>query len=378
MKSATLFARDSSKTIVKTAPKQTRDRKGAGFSLAAGDCHDFAPQWNQQVEMGLHGAKLADCPPTTVFTQARNGADASIVGNEPAPPSPLADARGSGQSPDHEGAGLSRRTLLGRALFGAAPLLFVRRLTGQTKQEMGRQHVHDALDALGGKKFLDIRNQIASGRAYSFYNSRVRGLARITVYDRFDDMQPNMPAEWLPLARREVYTEKGDFFSLFVNGKGWEVTFQGARPLPLDMLQRYRLGVRRDFFYFLRYRLEENGLYFYNPGMEIVDNTPTNAVEISDAEGETITVYLKQSDGLPHMGLYTRRDPKTRTPYEEKSIWSKYKVVETGATIPWNIRRERDGEAVFEQFASEVLVNTEIKPEIFRLPGDAKLLDPDP
>ncbi len=35
---------------------------------AAGDCHDFAPQWNQQVEMEPQGARLADCPPTTVFT----------------------------------------------------------------------------------------------------------------------------------------------------------------------------------------------------------------------------------------------------------------------------------------------------------------------
>lgn len=265
-----------------------------------------------------------------------------------------------------------------RALLVAAPFVFVRRLTGQTAQDKGRQHVYDALDALGGRKFLDIRDQAASGRAYSFYNASVRGLARITVYERFDEMQPNMPDDWLPVSRREVYTEKGDYFSLFVNGKGWEVTFQGARPLPLDMIQRYRVGVRRDFFYFLRYRLNENGLYFYSPGMEIVDNTPTNAVEISDGEGETIKVFLRQSDALPHMGLYTRRDPKTRIPFEEKSIWSKYRAVETGATIPWNIRKERDGEVVFEQFAGEVKVNTGVNPEIFKLPSDAKLLDAEP
>jgi hypothetical protein len=264
-----------------------------------------------------------------------------------------------------------------RAILAAAPLVFVRRLTGQTAQEKGRQYVQDALDAMGGQKFLDIHTQVAEGRAYSFYNASVRGLARITVYERFEPMQPNMPNDWLPVSRREVYTEKGDYYSLFVNGKGWEVTFQGARPLPEDMINRYRLGVRRDFFYFLRYRLNEKGLYFYSPGMEIVDNTPTNAVEISDSEGETITVYLKQSDGLPHTGVYTRRDPKTRIPFEEKSIWSKYRGVETGAIIPWNIRKERDGEVVFEQFASSVNVNTEIKPEIFQLPSDVKLLDPD-
>ena len=289
----------------------------------------------------------------------------------PSLPCPL---KSHGREPmDSAVASVSRRTLL-----AAAPLVFVRRLTGQTAQQKGRRFVEDALDAMGGQKFLDIHNQVAIGRAYSFYNASVRGLARITVYERFDEMQPNMPEDWLPVSRREVYSEKGDYFSLFVNGKGWEVTFQGARPLPLDLIDRYRLSVRRDFLYFLRYRLNENGLYFYNPGMEIVDNTPTNTVEISDSEGETITVYLRQSDALPHTGLYTRRDPKTRIPFEEKSIYSKYRGVETGALIPWNIRKERDGEVVFEQFASEVRVNTDIKPEIFQLPSDAKLLDPEP
>ena len=155
-----------------------------------------------------------------------------------------------GTSVRHKGASTrspERSRLSRRTLLAGAPFVFVRRLTGQTAQEKGRQYVHDALDALGGQNFLDIQNQVASGRAYSFYNASVRGLARITVYERFDEMQPNMPEDWLPVSRREVYTEKGDFFSLFVNGKGWEVTFQGARPLPLDMINRYRLSVRRDF-----------------------------------------------------------------------------------------------------------------------------------
>ncbi len=245
----------------------------------------------------------------------------------------------------------------------------------QTRQERGKQLVHQALEKLGGKAFLSIGNLAISGRAYSFYNARVRGLARISVYDRFDPMQPNADAEWLPVSRREVYNEKGDYYSLFLNGKGWEVTFQGARILPTDVLDRYRIGVRRDFFYFLRYRLDEPGLYYYNPGMEIVDNEPTDAVEITDAEGEAITIYFRQNDGLPHQQIYTRRDPKTRIPFEEKSIWSKYRRV-AGALLPWNIRKERDGEVIYEQFASTVEANTQLKPQIFELPKGAAILEP--
>ena len=261
-----------------------------------------------------------------------------------------------------------REILAGAAGLAAAPL------RAETAQEKGRRLVTKAYDALGGDAFREIFSQTTRGRAYSFYRANVRGLARITVYDRYEPMQPNADADWLPVSRKEIYTEKGDFYSLFVNGKGWEVTFQGARPLPEDMTLRYRIGVRRDFLYFLRYRLDEPGLYFYYTGLEIVDNIPTESVEISDSEGETITVYLRQGDGLPHLSRYLRRDPKPRIPYEETTIWSKYRPASGGIVLPWNIRKERDGEKIYEQFASEVTINDQLEPKIFQLPRGIEML----
>ena len=267
----------------------------------------------------------------------------------------------------------SRRRFL--ALPAAAALAPA--LRAESSQEKGKRLVLEALEAMGGDRFLEVHNQVTTGRAYSFYNARVRGLARITIYERFEPMQPNQDADWLPLQRKEIYTEKGDYYSLFLNGKAWEVTFQGARPFPLDMIDRYRIGARRDFLYFLRYRLQEEGLYYYHTGMEIVDNLPTEAVEITDSEGETITVYLRQSDGLPHMAHYLRRDPKTRIPFEEKTIWSKYREASNGAILPWNVRRERDGDQVYEQFASDVQINQDIPQKVFELPSGITMLDPE-
>ena len=82
-----------------------------------------------------------------------------------------------------------------------------------------------------------------------------------------------------------------------------------------------------------------------------------------------------RNDGLPHQQIYTRRDPKTRIPFEEKSIWSKYREV-NGAMLPWNIRKERDGDVIYEQFASRVEANQQLKPKIFQLPKGAAILDP--
>lgn len=250
-------------------------------------------------------------------------------------------------------------------------------LAAETRQERARRLVDQALEAIGGQAFLDIQTQVRAGRAYSFYNRQVRGRARITIYDRFDDPRPEASEDWLPVRRREVYTEKGDYYALFLNGDGYEVTYRGAVPQPEDYMLRYRLGTRRDIFYFLRYRREEPGLYYYFNGTEIIDNVPCHSLDIVDAEGEAITLFVRQSDSLPLEQRYLRRDPKTRIPYEEKTVFGRYRPV--GSTLlPWMVRRERDGEQVFELFAQSYELNRPLGEDLFQLPSDLPLLPPNP
>ena len=249
--------------------------------------------------------------------------------------------------------------------------------SAETKQEKGERLVREAFEAIGGRRFLDVQTQVRSGRAYSFYNRQVRGQARITIYDRFGRMDPEAGEDWLPLKRREVYTEKGDYYALFLNGEGYEVTYRGAVPQPADYMQRYRLASRRDIFYFMRYRMDEPGLYFYHNGTEIVDNVPCDAVDIVDAEGEAISLYVRQSDGLPVQQRYLRRDPQTRIPYEEKSVFGRYKPV-GDVLVPWIVRRERDEERVFELYANSYEINRPLSAGVFSLPNDLPLLPPNP
>ncbi|MDE0123611.1 MAG: hypothetical protein OXN97_03440 [Bryobacterales bacterium] len=250
-------------------------------------------------------------------------------------------------------------------------------LRAETRQEKAERLVREALEGIGGQKFLEIQTQVRSGRAYSFYNRQVRGMARITIYDRFDRVDPDAGDDWLPLRRREVYTEKGDYYALFLNGEGYEVTYRGAVPQPEDYMQRYRLASRRDIFYFLRYRMDEPGLYYYYNGIEIVDNVPCHSLDIVDAEGEAITLFVRQSDGLPVQQLYLRRDPKTRIPYQEKSVFGRYRPAGE-ALLPWIIRRERDDERVFELYAQSFEVNRPLKAAVFALPDGLPLLPPNP
>lgn len=246
-----------------------------------------------------------------------------------------------------------------------------------SRQEQGKQLVLESLKTLGGDAFLKMRNLTQSGRAYAFYRQDLSGLAVFTRYENYEPLPADAPPDWLPVSRRDVYTEKGDYFALYKNGKGWEVTFRGARPLPKDRVEQYRDSMRRNYFYFLRYRLNEPDLYFYYKGTEIINNVPTEAVEISDSGGESVTVNLRMSDHLPVQQVYLRRDPKTRIPYEEKSIYSKYREVD-GVTLPWNVRQERDSEKIFEFFGNATQINQPLNAALFDLGKDVPVLDPLP
>jgi hypothetical protein len=247
----------------------------------------------------------------------------------------------------------------------------------ESRQEQGKQLVLKSIEALGGDEFLKMKNLTQAGRAYAFYRQDLSGLAVFTRYETYEALPDDPPRDWLPVSRRDVYTEKGDYYALFKNGQGWEVTFRGARPLPKERVEQYRDSMRRNYFYFLRYRLDEPDLYFYYKGTEIINNVPTDAVEIADREGESITVNLRMSDHLPVQQVYLRRDPKTRIPSEEKSIYSKYREVD-GVTLPWNIRQERDGEKIFEFFGNSAQINQPLNAGLFELGKDVPVLDPLP
>ena len=96
---------------------------------------------------------------------------------------------------------------------------------------------------------------------------------------------------------------------------------------------------------------------------------PADALDIVDAEGEAVTLYLRQSDRLPLQQEYLRRDPKTRIPYEERSVFGRYKPV-GGALLPWIIRRERDGDKIFELYADSYQVNVALSADLFTVPND--------
>jgi hypothetical protein len=255
----------------------------------------------------------------------------------------------------------------------AALLLPFCLLHAESAQERGKRIVMEALDALGGDRFLSMNDRVESGRAYSFYREKLSGLSIATIYTRY--LPVSKPAE-LAVQERQMFGKHQDFGVLLLeDGEGWDVTFRGARPLPKEQMERYHDTTLHNVLFILRQRLKEPGMIFESQGADVVDNVPVEIVDISDANNEVTTVYFHRSTKLPMRQRFYRRDPKTRERHEEVTIFSKYRDI-GGVQWPFAIQRERDGDKIFVLYSDSVEINKKLPDAEFQLPSDIKKLKP--
>jgi len=267
------------------------------------------------------------------------------------------------------------RSLTVAALMAAA--LMAASVGAQTPDpKKGLELMRQCLAALGGEAFLKMRDRVQTGRAYQFYQSELRGLAVVAYYMRYDFAPSSPEPGWIGVRERRDFGKDRDYGSVFFDGKGYEITFRGARPYSESYMQQYRERVRRDIFYILKYRREEPGMIFESVGTEVIDLQPTDALRITDADNQVLSVYLLKSNHLPLRQEYVRRDRKTRETFRERGHYTKYRTM-GGVQLPWVTLLERDGEKIFEMFVETMEIDKGLEESVFALKKGIKVLPGD-
>ena len=170
----------------------------------------------------------------------------------------------------------------------------------ETNQERGKRVIDQAVAALGGQKFLSMKDRVESGRVYSFYREQLSGLSIAKIYTRYLLFpEPPVPA-YLGVRERQSFGKKKEETAvLFNETEGFEITYRGARPLPVEQYDRFRESALRNIFYILRQRLGEPGMIFESRDADVVDNTPVEVVDITDNDNRLVTVHFHISTKLP-------------------------------------------------------------------------------
>lgn len=251
----------------------------------------------------------------------------------------------------------------------------------ETNEQKGKRIVDEAVAALGGPAYLAMQNRVESGRIYGFYREKLSGLGVSTLYTSYL-ARPEAPdagfgAGFMGERVRDARGKKLDDVILYIDGTGYEITFRGARPLADAVINQFKVATMHNIFYILRERLAEPGLIFESHGADFFENRPVETVEITDANNDTVLVYFDQATKLPTWQRYYRKDPIDKSKQEEVTIFSKYRDVGGGVMWPFTVRRERNGEKIFEMYSESVEINKDLKDSLFTLPPGLKILKKD-
>jgi len=251
-------------------------------------------------------------------------------------------------------------------LFSAGACAFAQGV--QTKAEIrGKKIIDDALAALGGNTFLTMADRTETGRAYSYYHDQISGLSVAKIYTRYRTVAPSKSAEELGQIEREVFGKTEDTSVLFLEEKGWDISWRGSKQMEQERFDRYRESTLRNVLYIFRQRLQEPGMIFEAQGSDVIDNLPVDIVDITDSENRVIHVHFHQSTKLPVRQIYKRKNEATKEQDDEVTLFTRYRDA-GGVQWPHQIHRERNGYKTYEIFSEAVKINNDLADSLFTLP----------
>ncbi len=212
-----------------------------------------------------------------------------------------------------------------------------------------------AIQALGGPAFLRFKRLTTRGRIYAISEGITEGLAPFESFVEYPDK------------RRFSYGKKKPVTLVNNGDRAWELDKYGQTLQLPEQIQRWKLFSRYSLENLLRLRLREPGVLVQAGGSDFVDNVATRIIDVIDAQGVQVRIYLNQRSSLPVRVAYRVQDPPTRDWEEFAEVYGDYKAIQEIQT-PMHITRFLNGERVSETFRNSAQYDENYPPDYFQ-PG---------
>jgi hypothetical protein len=216
-----------------------------------------------------------------------------------------------------------------------------------------REVINRAIQALGGDRYLGVRDATRYARLASFDTSGdLGGFTKIWDFQLFPDKN-----------RTEHYKERNIIYA-YNGDKGWVMDRAGVEDAPVASVEDFQEGMKKDVDVLFRYRMKEEGLVFRYGGPDLLDLKQVEWVEITDRDRRQMRIAFDSSSRLPIRAIYSVRDKETRARIQETEYLSNYHSFQ-GIMTPKHIARERNGRKVYTAFIEDCQYNTGLSEALF-------------
>jgi hypothetical protein len=216
-----------------------------------------------------------------------------------------------------------------------------------------KQLLQQAVDALGGSVYQNVRDVTCTGRLSQFDHS-----GELNGFEKFIDYA--VP----PDKDRTENLPQRNIIQVFNGDKGWTLDRGGVSEAAAADLAHFEEDSKKDLDNLLRHRIHEPGMIFRYGGPDVVDLQQADWVEMVDSENRTVRLALARATHLPIRKVVETRDPATRMKTEEIEYYSNYHPID-GVQTAFQITRDRNGLKVYQVFFDTCHYNTSISDSLF-------------
>jgi hypothetical protein len=216
-----------------------------------------------------------------------------------------------------------------------------------------RALIDQAIQALGGQAYLNLRDMQQEGRSYTFYHGRPTSNG--ILFWRFTEY---------PDKERIELTKQRDVAYLYIGDKGYELTFKGPHPVEKNDLEDYLRRRRLSLDTVLRAWTNDPGVALFYDGNALAGNLPAQRITLINAKNEAVSLFFDIETHLPIKKSYVWRDPVDKERNLEEEIYDNYRQVQ-GVMVAWGFTRYFNGDMQSQRFANGVHINQGLNPAMF-------------
>lgn len=236
-----------------------------------------------------------------------------------------------------------------------------------------KQVLEQAIEALGGAAYVNVRDVTCTGRIGTFDHSGE--LINFVETQDSRELPDKARIEYIGKGRNTIlqyvvgiegleFAHGGIVIAVYNGEHGWSLDRSGVKELPFDSVSEFHEQAERSIDNILRYRIHEKDMLFRYGGSDIIDGWQADWVELVDGENRTIRIAVTTGTHLPIRKTVDIRDPKTQMKSQEVEYYSNYHPI-SGIQTPFQITRERSRMKVFQGFFDKCDYNTNLSDALF-------------
>ncbi len=223
----------------------------------------------------------------------------------------------------------------------------------QQNARKARALIDQAIQALGGQAWLNIREMQQEGRTYSFHHGEPTSNG--ILFWRFVEY---------PDKERIELTKERDVAVVYTGDKAYEITYKGPHPVEKEDLEDYLRRRKFSLDTILRSWINDPSVALFYDGNALAGNLPAQQVTLINAKNEAVSLCFDIDTHLPIKKSYTWRDPVDRFRNVEEEIFDNYRPVQ-GVMTPYSFTRYFNGDMQNQRFVNAVQFNQELNPAMF-------------